>query len=94
MSEIRILKLTNGDELIATIVNAHMEDRLAIKKVRQLIMQQTDKGLGMGLFPWLGSAIDTELEIYRSNLLVVPFAPDKHLEDQYLQQTTGIALAT
>lgn len=94
MSEIRIFKLSNGDELIATIVEAHNDDVIKVEKVRQLVMQQTEKGLGMGLFPWLGSAIDSEVELYRSNFAVVPFAPDTQLEKEYLQQTTGIAIAT
>jgi hypothetical protein len=92
MSEIRIFKLTNGDELIATLVGGDNET-YKISKVRQLVMQQTDKGLGMGLFPWLGSAIDNELDLYKNMLMLVPFSPDKNLEDSYLQQTTGIALA-
>ena len=97
MNNIKVFKLTTGDEIIAKVVSSpeNVIPNWKIEKARMIIMQQTQAGhIGLGLLPWLASNVDGEVEIYSSALVLVPFSPDVNLENEYIQQTTGIAIAT
>ena len=96
MSDIKIFKLVNGDELIAEVVSGHQAINWKVRRVRMILMQQHAQSgqIGLGLLPWLASNIDGEVEIYSASLMTLPFDPEENLQKEYLSQTSGIALAT
>ena len=90
MNEIKVFKLLNGDEIIAEVVK--QGPNWTIKKIRMVLMQQTQQGIGLGLLPWLATNINDEFELFPTSLMGVPFEPEENLKKEYLQQTTGIAI--
>lgn len=94
MTKIVLFKLTTGEEIIAKQVDNH-GNKVVLNDVRALVIQPQGNGhFGIAMVPWLAGSPDGEVELDLSNVLATPLkgAP-KHLEDAYLQQTTGIDLA-
>ena len=96
MSEpIRLFKLTSGDEIIGRQTDTDSEF-YTLKSVRLIIMQPTGPGqIGLGMIPWMGGAPDEEIRVSKKNIMGWPVGGvPKQLEDNYLQQTSGLQLAT
>ena len=81
------LKLVNGDEIIARYDG---EDENTIKINRPLALTMGAQGLGM--IPWLFLG-DTESFTLKREHVFVMVPSKKDAADQYMQGTTGIALA-
>jgi hypothetical protein len=81
------LKLVNGDEIIARYDG---ETETTIKINRPLAL--TMSGQGLGMIPWLFLG-DTETFTLNKNHVFVMVPSKKDASDQYMQGTTGIALA-
>ena len=81
------LKLVNGDEIIARYDG---EDDNTIKINRPLALTMGAQGLGM--IPWLFLG-DTESFTLKREHVFVMVPSKKDAADQYMQGTTGIALA-
>ena len=81
------LKLVNGDEIIARYDG---EDDATIKINRPLALSMGAQGLGM--IPWLFLG-DTESFTLKREHVFVMVTSKKDAADQYMQGTTGIALA-
>lgn len=86
--EVITLKLTSGEELVAKLV----EDGAAYYKLKNpQVIGMGPKG--PGLMPYLFT-VDPSKEIKLSKTTVtVAEATDKSFADQFIQSTTGIALA-
>jgi hypothetical protein len=81
------LKLVNGDEIIARYDG---EDDNTIMVNRPLALTMGAQGLGM--IPWLFLG-DTESFTLKREHVFVMVPSKKDAADQYMQGTTGIALA-
>lgn len=81
------LKLINGDEIIARYDG---EDDNTIKINRPLALTMGAQGLGM--IPWVFLG-DTETYSLKREHVFVMVQSKKDAADQYMQGTTGIALA-
>lgn len=81
------LKLINGDEIIARYDG---EDDSIIKVNRPLALTMGAQGLGM--IPWVFLG-DTETYSLKKDHVFVMVQSKKDAADQYMQGTTGIALA-
>lgn len=81
------LKLVNGDEIIARYDG---EDDNTVKINRPLALTMGAQGLGM--IPWLFLG-DTESFTLKREHVFVMVPSKKDAADQYMQGTTGIALA-
>jgi len=86
--EVITLKLTSGEEIVAKLV----EDSAAYYKLKNpQVIGMGPKG--PGLMPYLFT-VDPNKEIKLSKTTVtVAEATDKAFADQFIQSTTGIALA-
>jgi hypothetical protein len=86
--EVITLKLTSGEEIVAKLV----EDGAAYYKLKNpQVIGMGPKG--PGLMPYLFT-VDPSKEIKLSKTTVtVAEATDKSFADQFIQSTTGIALA-
>jgi len=94
--DIKVLKLVTGEEIIAHVGTPHgIDDDLGLTKIRSIVMQQTGPNqVGLALVPWIASDPDAVATLRQSALLADPITPKSELEKEYLQQTTGIAIAT
>lgn len=81
------LKLINGDEIIARL---EADDQHGITISKALAITVGPQGLGM--IPWLFLGAKDTLTIKRDHIFAM-VASKKEAADQYLQGTTGIALA-
>lgn len=81
------LKLLNGDEIIARF---ETEDENTIKINRPLALTMGAQGLGM--IPWMFLG-DTENYTLKRDHVFVMVPSKKDAADQYMQGTTGIAMA-
>lgn len=81
------IKLTNGDELIARF-DEETTDTITFN--RPLLITLGAQGLGM--IPWVFLAAKETFTIQKSQTFAVVLSK-KDASDQYMQGTTGIALA-
>jgi hypothetical protein len=49
---IRVFKLINGEELLAEVFSQH-DKSFELKNPAQIVLQQTDKGVGVALAPYM-----------------------------------------
>jgi hypothetical protein len=95
MNDIRCYKLITGEEIIGKcIVETDKEVRL--DKVRTLQFVPGPQGtMGLAMVPWMASAIDETVDIKRLSMIGSPNGSvPKQLEDRYLQETSGLEIAT
>ena len=86
--EVITIKLTSGEELVAKLV----EDQVMYYKLAHpMVIAMSPKG--PALMPYLFTVDpNKEVRIAKSVVAVVE-ATDKSFADQFIQQTTGIAMA-
>lgn len=95
MSQIVLLKLKTGEELIAKVVDNGDEDAIEIDEPRIIAVQPTQNGASFGLAPWLPWILGSgnPIRIEKQDLLLDPIEDlPKDIEDGYLQQTSGIQI--
>jgi hypothetical protein len=86
--------MVNGDEILGREEGQDTNrGTVTLTKVRHLIVQRTQEGLGVTLMPWVFSDIDTAVTVYTAHIMAT-FEPSAETLASYLQQTTGIALAS
>ena len=91
---IQLFKLVSGEEIIAKVVSEN-ETTYLVSDVRTLVMQPTGPGqMGIALVPWVATMADQELPLKKTHVMVENKNVPKQLEDGYLQETTGIQLAS
>lgn len=81
------IKILNGDEIIARYENEDA-DTVTINRPLALTMGQG----GLGMIPWVFLGDAETITLQKSHLFFV-IPSKKDAADQYLQGTTGIALA-
>jgi len=55
MKDIRVFKLINGEEIIGEIFN-NFDREIELKSPATIVIQQTEKGVGVGLMPYMAYA--------------------------------------
>jgi len=106
---IRAFKMVSGEEVIAEIQHTQTKTFLTesehfgrtnieyhLRRPHVLQIQQVAPGkLGMALVPLFLSNHDAEeVIVLASSLLTVPVEPHSAVQKQYLDQTSGLAIAT
>jgi hypothetical protein len=81
------IKLVNGDEIIARF---EKEDTDTITVSRPLAL--TMNGGGLGMIPWVFLGKDSSITVSKSNTFFIVESKGEAAK-QYLEGTTGIALA-
>jgi len=88
VGEVITLKLTSGEEIVAKLVE---ETEFFYKLAKPMVIGHGPKG--PGLMPYLFTVHpDKDIKLQKSTVTVVE-ATDKGFADQFIQTTTGIALA-
>lgn len=99
-----LIKLQTSEEVIAKVLEEN-DDSYILEKPRLCAMQQGQDENGkvgnfLVLLPWIMYAFDPttkterDVELFKSAMVGRAVAVPKVLEDEYLQQTSGIQLAT
>lgn len=93
MADIRILKLTSGEELIAKVEKIDggytVTNPLAIQVVG---VDQDGMGLQIRMLPYMITRQEGTFTLFDHAVAMPPLETAKAMEDQYLQQTSGIQL--
>ncbi len=96
-NKIVALMLVTGEEVIGSIVEQVMElgDFIELQKPRVIAIMRNPQGQqGLGLVPWAKSNMETNVKIYKSQMLCEPFEPIQEVVGAYLQETSGLQLAS
>jgi len=96
MSKIMGVMLVTGEEVIGEVQET-LEKRpvVVMKKPRVIaLMTSPDGRQGLGLVPWTKSNMDSTVFLHVAHMLCEPFVPLGQIEDAYLQETSGIQLAS
>jgi hypothetical protein len=64
MMKVKVFKLINGEELISEIFN-YYDQTVELKKPAQIIVQQTERGMGVGLAPYM-PYVEGNVHLYRA----------------------------
>jgi len=95
MSEIIALKLVTGEEVVGEVKETLDKSRnvILIKPRTISIMRSPDGRQGLGLVPFSMSNMDATVEFSAEHILA-KLEPIKQVADVYLQETSGIQLAS
>lgn len=96
MSEVKFLKLLNGDELLVEVVSDKSETSVRFKNpVRVVVMPNKidPKVPSVGFAPWAEFSDDKEFSIDKSHILCI-MAPITEFVQQYKGMFGGIVPAT
>jgi hypothetical protein len=88
VGEVITIKLTSGEELVAKLV----EDQIMhYKLAHPMVIAMSPKG--PALMPYLFTVDPSKQVKIVKSVVAVAEATDKQFADQFIQQTTGIAMA-
>ena len=90
-SDVKILKMITGEEVMARITNSGGLITLDHPMMLQAIPQQTTGQMGVALIPWLMSGKSTKLTISEDHIIALD-DPQDQAEKNYLAQVTGLTL--
>ena len=90
-SDVKILKMITGEEVMARISNSGGLITLDNPLMLQAIPQQTTGQMGVALIPWLMSGKSTKLTISEDHVIALD-DPQDQAEKNYLAQVTGLSL--
>lgn len=99
MSEIKSFKLVGGDEVVAEVLSTSEQPVGAINSYRVrrphiLQFQPMGQGqVGLAFVPWTLSNPTIEVLTIPASAVLLTFDPSANTERQYIEQTSGIALA-
>lgn len=103
MSQVLVLKLASGEEIIGRTTDSRysvadeigVNNTITLEKVRVIAPMQTPDGrINVSLMPYVFSNIDVEVQININHIVGVPTKASETMERSYLEQTSSIALAS
>lgn len=89
-----VYRISNGDELIAKQEDGqefNVTDSVRLEKVRHILVQRTNDGIGISLMPWSFCNVDGDVVLNKSAIMAT-LTPSAEMISSYLQQVTGIQL--
>lgn len=90
--EISVLKLTNGDEIVA-YTTEQLDGSVVCSKIRSMQVVPTKSGPQAALVPWMVATPDVDVTFRKDQYFVLTSAP-KEVEDYYLEITSSIKIAS
>lgn len=93
---IKAVMLVTGEELIGELKErVEQTDVHVFRKPRVVAVMRNNTGQqGLALVPWTKSDLDATVEINKSQCVSQPFDPIQEIKAAYLQETSGIQLAS
>lgn len=95
MSEVKSFRLASGEEVLCQVTGEDTNQGVFIithPRVLQL-MPTPQGGYGLGLLPWFHSKSSGEISVSKAHIIAI-CEPDADTEKAYLEQVSGIKLAT
>jgi hypothetical protein len=80
MMKVKVFKLINGEELISEIFN-YFDQTVELKKPAQIMVQQTERGMGVGLAPYM-PYVEGNVHLYR-NAIASEGEPVEQMQNEY-----------
>lgn len=80
MSKVRVFKLVNGEDLIGEVFNWY-DSHVELKNPAQIVLQQTQQGVGVGLAPYM-PFVEGNLELSRS-AIAAQGEPKQEMANEY-----------
>lgn len=77
---IRVFKLISGEEIIGEVFN-HFDRSIEIKSPATIMLQQTERGVGVGLMPYMAYATGN-INLYRT-AIASDAEPDMKMVNEY-----------
>ena len=93
MSEVKSFRLVSGEEILCQVVSEPTDSYLVTHPRVLQLMPTPQGGYGLGLLPWFHSKSSGEIAVKKSHI-VAECSPDADTEKAYLEQVSGIKLAT
>ena len=91
--EIKVFKIATGEEVIARVTSEGL-DHYVLSKPRVVAIAPGPGGqMSVTLIPLFASNQDGDAKLLKNGVVAEPDSINKELENGYIQQTTGIALA-
>ena len=89
MADLKVLKLTTNEEVIARVE----EKRDILELTKPMVMMQVNQGgqMGFAIMPWSMSGKCDKVEISQT-IVIATLAPMDEVEKNYIQATTGITV--
>ena len=89
MADLKVLKLTTNEEVIARVE----EKRDILELTKPMVMMQVNQGgqMGFAIMPWSMSGKSDKVEISQS-IVIATLDPMDEVEKNYIQATTGITV--
>lgn len=95
MANIKVFKVSTGEELIGDIDVIEPDGVVEVKKPRCLVLQQIGANqYAPTLAPWMYFDQDAKIRIKFQHVMTDFMDPGKDLEDGYIKNTTNIQIAT
>ena len=98
MKTVMHLKLIGGEEILGTVDEEYgeLEGFVILTNVRSLMAQSLGQGqVGLGMVPYMMGNPNATIKIPQDMVIGEPISDIvKELEDQYLQQVSGLTFAT
>ena len=101
MSEVLAFKIVGGDEVVANVLKTVRSNGVdgditsyIVRRPHILRFQQVAPGqVGLAFVPWTLANPTIDRMTIPAEAVILTFSPDENVEKQYLEQTTGLALA-
>lgn len=80
MNKIKVYKLINGEDLIGEVFNVYA-DYVELKNPAQIVLQQSERGVGVGLAPYM-PFVEGNLELKKS-AIAAEGQPKQEMANEY-----------
>jgi hypothetical protein len=91
---IGLFKLVTGEEIVTRYTELN-ETQYSIDSPRILMLVQTGPAeMGIRMAPWIVGDVDGNFILNKDKIVVYSQSVPKQLEDGYIQQTSGLTLAS
>lgn len=80
MSDVRVFKMINGEEIIGSIVSTD-SSKYEVKNPAQIVLQRTETGMGVAIAPYMPYA-DGNINLYQT-AIASDCNPDINLVNEY-----------
>lgn len=92
MSDVHVIKLSSGEEIVTRL--QVKGDYLVFEKPLTLVQVPGQNGqVGMAVAPWIMSGVTDSVEV-SLNWVVADVPAKQEIANMYLEQTTGLSLAS
>lgn len=92
VGDVALVRLPSGEEIIGRVRTSDLAT-LTLTHTLRIMIQMGPQGAAVTLLPFMaGADLEAEIAINTTMLAVAPVTPGKDMHDEYLRQTSAIAM--